>query len=111
MQRFDWSKVGKENVLEAIEQFVNENPEFPEAKSTFLLYNGKKLPAKHIRGMAYKVAHGVSISKDDYSGGLETKRFFENLGFEIYYTGRREQNASGNDKKEKSVKPANSQDK
>jgi len=87
MRKFDWSKVSKEHVLRAINEFQLGNPEYPAARSTFLLYDGQKLPAKHIRGMAYKLAHGVAIKKDDYSGGVETKRFFENLGFEIFYLG------------------------
>ena len=36
--------------------------------------------------MAYKIANNIEISKNDYSGGIETARFFEKLGFEIYYT-------------------------
>lgn len=82
---FDWKSVTRNHVLKAIDIFLEENPEYPEAKTTFLLYNGKKLPAKHIRGMAYKVANGVEISKQDFTGGKETVRFFERLGFEVDY--------------------------
>lgn len=79
--------ITREDVIKAIEIFHAENPEYPSPKSTFLIYNGKKLPAKHIRGMAYKVAYGNEISKNDFGGGLETVRFFERLGFEMFYTG------------------------
>jgi len=79
--------ITREDVIKAIEIFCTENPEYPNPKSTFLIYNGKKLPAKHIRGMAYRVAYGKEISKNDFGGGMETVRFFERLGFEMFYTG------------------------
>lgn len=78
--------ITREDVIKAIEIFHDENPEYPSPKSTFLVYNGKKLPGKHIRGMAYKVAYGIEISKNDFGGGMETVRFFKRLGFEIFYT-------------------------
>ena len=83
---FDWKSVTREHVLKAIDMFLKYEPEYPEAKNTFLIHNGKKLPAKHIRGMAYEVAHGVEISKQDFTGGKETVKFFERLGFEVNYT-------------------------
>ena len=88
MARIDWTKVSYHDVLKAIEIFNRDNPEYPEPKVTFLIYNGKKLPAKHIRGMAYEVAYGKEIKKSQYSGGMETVKFFERLGFGIYYTGK-----------------------
>lgn len=86
MAKFNWSVITKEDVKKAIELFEQDNPSYPQPRSTFLIYNGKKYPAKHIRGMAYKVHNGIDISKNDYSGGEETARFFENLGFDIQYT-------------------------
>ncbi|MBU3154626.1 hypothetical protein LL037_16590 [Clostridium estertheticum] len=90
MAKINWMDITRENVIKAIEIFHAENTEYPSSKSTFLIYNGKKLPAKHIRGMAYKVAYGKEISKNDFGGGMETMRFFERLGFEIFYTGKSE---------------------
>ncbi len=87
MAKINWLDITREDVTKAIEVFHAENPEYPTPKSTFLIYNGKKLPAKHIRGMAYKVAYGKEISKNDFGGGMETVRFFERLGFEMFYTG------------------------
>ncbi len=86
--KIDWNVVTREHVLKAIDLFLNEETDFPEAKTTFLIFNDKKLPAKHIRGMAYKVAHGKEISKQDYSGGKETARFFEKLGFDTEHSGK-----------------------
>ena len=90
MAKINWMDITRENVINAIEIFHAENTEYPSSKSTFLIYNGKKLPAKHIRGMAYKVAYGKEISKNDFGGGMETVRFFERMGFEIFYTGKSE---------------------
>lgn len=87
MAKFNWMDITREDVIKAIQIFLNENPEYPSPKCTFLVYNDKKLPAKHIRGMAYKVAYGEKISKSDFGGGMETVRFFERLGFEMFYSG------------------------
>ena len=87
MSKFKWTEITNIDVINAIEKFEKENPEFPQAKSTFLIYNGKEYPAKHIRGMAYEIHYGVEISKSEFAGGMETVRFFQRLGFEIVYTG------------------------
>lgn len=87
MGKIDWSTITRKDVIKAIRIFVKDNLEYPEPKSTFLLFEGKKLPAKHIRGMAYKVVHGIEVSKNDYAGGMETVRFFRKLGFDMFYNG------------------------
>ena len=87
MGKIDWSKITREDVIKAIQIFVKNNPEYPEPRTTFLLFEGKKLPAKHIRGMAYKEVYGTEISKNDYAGGMETVRFFRKLGFDVFYNG------------------------
>ena len=84
-QTKDWKLVTREHVICAIKRFVEERPEYPAARSTYLIYEGKKYPAKHIRGMAYREAFGIEIGKDEYSGGMETVRFFERLGFETLH--------------------------
>ena len=87
MGKIDWSKITREDVMKAIQIFVKDNPKYPEPRTTFLLFQGKKLPAKHIRGMAYKETYGTEISKNDYAGGMETVRFFLKLGFDMFYNG------------------------
>lgn len=86
MAKFQWNEITKEDVIKAISKFESENPSYPEPRSTFLIYDGKKYPAKHIRGMAYRIHFGHEISKGDFAGGQETKRFFERLGFDVQYT-------------------------
>ena len=61
MAKFNWIDITREDVIGAIEKFLADNPEYPEPRSTFLVYGGKKLPAKHIRGMAYQEHYGVQI--------------------------------------------------
>ena len=81
MNRLKWDEITVSDVLEAIRIFDSECPEYPEARSTFLIYENRTYPAKHIRGMAYQVHFGQEISKAEYTGGMETIRFFEKLGF------------------------------
>lgn len=95
MAKHNWSEITKEDVVKAIELFDAENSEYPEPRTTFLLYGNKKYPAKHIRGMAYKVHYGIEISKEDFTGGQETVRFFERLGFDMQYV-HKSMNTSSN---------------
>ena len=85
MAKFPWNEITREDVLQAIQIFNSEHPVHPAARSTYLILNGKRYPAKHIRGMAYEVHFGREAHKSDYTGGQETVRFFERLGFEVYY--------------------------
>lgn len=86
----NWKSITKEDVIKAIEIFNRDNPDYPKPRNTFLIYKNQKLPAKHIRGMAYKVANNKEIRKSEFTGGLETVRFFEGLGFEVEYHGESE---------------------
>jgi hypothetical protein len=78
----DWTSVALEHVRQACELY-DSGTSVPKraAKSTFLMVNSKKYPAKFIRGLAYRLATGVDLDPSrDYSGGFETIGFFENLG-------------------------------
>lgn len=86
MPKFNWDEINRNDVIKAIRIFDSDNSKYPEARSTFLIFEGRKYPAKHIRGIAYQVHFGVEISKENFSGGQETIRFFSRLGFEIQYT-------------------------
>ena len=70
MAKFNWIDITREDVIGAIEKFLADNPEYPEPRSTFLVYGGKKLPAKHIRGMAYQEHYGVQICKNYFGVGM-----------------------------------------
>lgn len=88
MSKIPWNEVTREDILKAIHIFNSERPTCPEPRTTFLVFNGKKYPAKHIRGMAYQIHFGREIRKGEYSGGQDTVRFFEKLGFEMHYVHR-----------------------
>ena len=94
LAKYNWVEITREDVIKAIEKFLANNPEYPEPRSTFLVYDGKRLPAKHIRGMAYREHFGVEISKNDFGGGMETVRFFERLGVEMDYRGSSKKSSS-----------------
>ena len=78
----NWSLVTVEHVRQAC-QMYDSGAAIPKrpAQSTFLLFDGRTYPAKFIRGLAYRIATGIELDPSrDYSGGVPTVRFFENLG-------------------------------
>lgn len=82
----DWSKVKERHVKEACFRYdTGDASTRRAAKNTFLLLDGKRYPAKFIRGLAYEIATGNKVSSCDYSGGAETVRFFRALGFSVEY--------------------------
>ncbi len=80
-----WGNITSSDVIKAIELFERKKDNYPEPRNTFLVYNNKKYPAKHIRGLAYFIAYKKEISKNEYSGGKETVNFFKKLGFTVQY--------------------------
>ncbi|MGB7002367.1 MAG: hypothetical protein WBE22_10270 [Halobacteriota archaeon] len=82
----DWSKVEEAHVKDAYSRYDSgdRRPKVA-AKNTFLLLGSKRYPAKFIRGLAYEIATGHELGSGDYSGGAETVRFFEALGFSVEY--------------------------
>ena len=85
--KIDWTLVKKEHVKKACKIYDTEKGK-GKAKNTFLLYNGKEYPAKHIRGLSFLVATSKKLDPSkDYSGGIETVKFFKKLGFKTKYFG------------------------
>lgn len=80
-----WDNITASDVKKAIELFDRTNENYPEPRNTFLIYNDKKYPAKHIRGLSYFIANKKEILKSEYSGGQETVTFFKKLGFTVQY--------------------------
>ncbi len=84
----DWSKVQTEHIEEACRLHdVEDNRPTSPARTTFLIHNNKRYSAKFIRGLAYKIATEIELRSEDYSGGLETMRFFNALGFLVEHNG------------------------
>ena len=80
-----WDNITESEVKKAIELFDKSDETYPEPRNTFLIYNDRKYPAKHIRGLAYFVSNKKEISKNDFNGGQETAIFFQKLGFTVQY--------------------------
>lgn len=88
MIKHRWNEVTNEHINKAIKLFLTEYEKHPPAQNTYLIHHGRLLPAKHIRGLAYKIAFNQEISKNDYTGGKETADFFLQRGFRISYKGK-----------------------
>lgn len=86
MSEFNWNEINRNGVIKAIRIFDSDNQKYPEARSTFLIFEGRKYPAKHIYVIAYGVHFGAEISNENFSGGKKTVQFFSRLGFETQYT-------------------------
>lgn len=84
----NWKNVKKEDVIKAIDKFNKETPDFTNPRSTYLVYDGIIYPAKQIRKMAHEVAFGIEPTEKEIYGGKPTIVFFENLGFDTYWTER-----------------------
>ena len=86
--RPDWNLVTLEHIEQACAMYDSgvALPKRP-AQSTYLVLNGKTYPGKFIRGQAYRLATGIELDpNEDYSGGLETVRFYRNLGLVTQHT-------------------------
>jgi hypothetical protein len=73
-------------VLEAIRRFdAGEEHRFAESTGYDLVLNGRRYPPKAIAGLATKVADGVELGPEDFSGGVGSKcfRLLRQAGFEI----------------------------
>ena len=85
----DWSKVLENHIEEACRRYdAEENRPTHPARTTFLILDSEQYPAKFIRGLAYEIATGYKLSSNDYSGGAETARFFEKLGYSVESNGK-----------------------
>ena len=83
-----WINIKASHVNKAIEEFNASDEKYPKARNTFLIYDDRKYPAKHIRSLSYKIANKKEIGKQEFSGGQETVDFFINLGFDVEYKGK-----------------------
>ena len=88
--RIDWTVVTEKHIKDACHLYDTDDKIRPikDPINTFLKFNNKKYPGKFIRGLAYKIATGKTLDpSNDYSGGMETVRFFKRLNFETEYGG------------------------
>jgi hypothetical protein len=83
----NWKLVTSTHVIEACRRLDAGEVKCERfARNTFLIRDGKRYPAKYIRGLAYEVATDVKLNPNvHFAGGAETARFFRGLGFQVEY--------------------------
>ncbi|MHC4459006.1 MAG: hypothetical protein ACYS0I_18345 [Planctomycetota bacterium] len=86
----DWLEIKRKHVKKACAMYADKKlQDKATAKNTLLLYNGNEYPAKYIRGLSYEIRKRKRLNPSkDFSGGLDTVRFFSRLGFETSYSGK-----------------------
>jgi len=86
-----WTEVTREDVILAIreydrlgqERFLAEHG-FGRATAYLLIYDGRSYDSKAIAGVAYKLATGVPLGAQHFSGGIYgAARVLRKLGFEV----------------------------
>ena len=84
-----WSRVQRRHVLEACRKY-DSREELPSAspRSTFLKVDGRTYPAKFVLGLAYKLATGMELTPDDFSGSDYSARRLRCLGFDVDHSGK-----------------------
>ena len=82
---FDERQLTKHHVLRAIERYIIERPKHFPARSAFLLFDGKKLPAKYILRQAFEELTGQMPTGEQITGGRASVRVLNNLGFNAIY--------------------------
>jgi hypothetical protein len=86
-----WSRVTRADVIRAIEEYDRLGQDhflaqhgFGRATAYLLIYRGQGYDSKAILGVAYKLATGVRIGPEDFSGGVSGAAWvLRGLGFEI----------------------------
>ncbi|NJO00772.1 MAG: hypothetical protein HC880_02965 [Bacteroidia bacterium] len=80
-----FANVTTDHVKKAIELFDREPGNYNPSVTTFLIYNNKQYPAKHLLKMAYKIANQKEIDTEEYYGGKPTAKVLQKLGFFVQY--------------------------
>jgi hypothetical protein len=76
--------ITKEHLLAALKQIDTNAVPWHRTSTRFdLLYEGKKYPPKYVISLAAKMATGVELAPEKFSGGDETNSFLKQQGFEV----------------------------
>jgi hypothetical protein len=86
-----WDKVGRDDVLRAIQEYDRQGPEtffaehgFGQSRSYELIWNKHHYPHKAILGTAYEFATGHRLAPGDFEGGQSgAVKVLGNLGFTV----------------------------
>jgi len=86
--------IKSEHILRAIEEVEESGvPAERDSEKYDLTYNKKTYPPKYIISLANKYANNNELDHSAFSGGDETNRFLQSLGFNII---ERNQNPQSN---------------
>ena len=70
--------------LEACRRVARDGaPQERRGRSTYVLFEGQRLPAKYVLGLAYEIATGQTLSPERYHGGAATARILRRLGLTV----------------------------
>jgi hypothetical protein len=88
-RKVDFARVGASHVKKAMRE-INRTGSANErgAVSTVLQYKGESYPAKYVLGEAYRIATGIRLRPDDYTGGDATAKVLADSGFKIIKNGK-----------------------
>ena len=85
----DFGVVGARHIKKAMREIDRTgSPDERGAVSTALHYDGEHYPAKYVLGEAYRIATGIPLKPDDYTGGGATAKVLADLGFRILKNGK-----------------------
>jgi len=79
---FDERVIKKAHVLEAIKKYISTPMNHHPAKSAFLIYKDRKLPAKFLLRLAFEIATGHMPHPETLTGGKASIRVLQGLGFD-----------------------------
>lgn len=92
----DWTAVGREHVLAALEEYDRLGGErfrreygFGTSRSYTLLHGGRDYDSKAVLGAAHRYATGRAAARSEFSGGRTgAAKVLTDLGFEVTEPGR-----------------------
>lgn len=92
----DFTRVTAAHVERACRRAIEDGvPAGRQARSTFLVFEGRHLPAKYVLGLAYELATGRTLGPEGYTGGPVSGSVLERLGFQVLRRGPAPRSSDG----------------
>jgi hypothetical protein len=86
----NWKTVNPEHVARACKVLLEQGGARNTARGIFILYEGKRLPAKHATRLAYCFANGLAPdTKLKFSSGEAMANLLRRLSFTVEHLGRK----------------------
>lgn len=81
----DFTQLQSSHVMAAAQHVLSHGvPREREARSTWVTFQGTRIPAKYLLGLAYEFATGVRLRPDQFTGGEAAIRVLKGLGFRTF---------------------------